>query len=43
MAQMRYLHATRPDIAREWDRKYGDPRRLPEYVRRRRSRKPRKT
>jgi hypothetical protein len=42
MAQMRYMHARQPEIAARWDRKYGDPRKLPEYMRRRRARKPRK-
>lgn len=29
-AQMRYMHAKHPKIAKEWDDKYGVPKKLPE-------------
>lgn len=30
-AQMRYMHAQHPDIAKRWDREYGAPKDLPEH------------
>lgn len=29
-AQMRYMHVKHPGIAKDWDRKYGKPRNMPE-------------
>ena len=31
-AQMRYLHAANPKLAKEWDQKYDAPKDLPEKV-----------
>lgn len=34
-AQMRYMYAKHPEIARRWTGKYGVPKKLPERVRKR--------
>lgn len=31
-AQLRYMHAKHPKIAKEWDKEYGVPKNLPEKV-----------
>lgn len=31
-AQLRYMHAVHPGIARRWDQTYGSPGKLPEHV-----------
>lgn len=33
LAQLRYMHAAHPDIAKRWDKKYGKTGHLPGHVR----------
>ncbi len=32
LAQLRYMHAAHPGIARRWDQDYGKPGKLPNHV-----------
>jgi len=31
-AQRKFMHAKHPEVAKEWDKKYPTPKKLPEHV-----------
>ena len=38
-AQVRYMHARHPRIARRWDKEYGVPKGLPRHAKRKKKKK----
>ena len=42
-AQMRYMYANHPDIAKRWEDKYGISKKLPQHVTKKKTKKKKKS